>query len=279
MNTVEFNTIIRKMKKNNRGIHGYFEYGNGNNTKHLKSDWYKNKIDGKYDKKKINKNELKGIIAKIRNKEIHGMNVTVPFKKDIIPFLDKLSPEAEETKSVNTIYLKNDKVVGHNTDIGGFERAIKITGYRFLNKKILILGAGGVVPSIICSLNKMKVSKIMISNRTKKKAEDLKTTFKNLTIVDWGKVPEFDMIINATSVGLKNGDDLNLNFSELDNNKFYYDVIYNPKETNFLRDARMRGNKTINGQMMFLVQAREAFRIWTNITPKIDDEVIGLLNK
>ena len=109
----------------------------------LHNHWLQeNKIDGKYDKK-INKNELKDIFAKIRNKEIHGVNVTVPFKKDVISYLDELSPEAKETKSVNTIYLNNDKVIGHNTDIGGFERAIKITGYSLLNKKIFILGAGG----------------------------------------------------------------------------------------------------------------------------------------
>ena len=208
----------------------------------LHNHWLQeNKIDGKYDKKKINKNELKDLITKIRNKEIHGINVTVPFKKDVISYLDELSLEAKETKSVNTIYLNDDKVVGHNTDIGGFEKAIKITGYNLLNKKIFILGAGGVVPSIIYSLNKMKASKIMISNRTKKKAEDLKSTFKNLIIVDWGKVPDFDMIINATSVGLNNNDNLNLNFSELDSNKFYYDVIYNPKETNFLIEAKKEG--------------------------------------
>ena len=245
----------------------------------LHNHWLQeNKIDGKYDKKKINKNELKDIFAKIRNKEIHGVNVTVPFKKDVISYLDELSPEAKETKSVNTIYLNNDKVIGHNTDIGGFERAIKITGYSLLNKKIFILGAGGVVPSIICSLNKMKTSKIMISNRTKKKAEDLKATFKNLTIVDWGKVPEFDMIINATSVGLNNDDNLNLNFSKLYSNRFYYDVIYNPKETNFLIEAKKKGNLTENGKKMFIYQAAIAFECWHGFFPKINQEVNRLLD-
>ena len=230
-------------------------------------------------KKKINKNELEDLIAKIRNKEIHGINVTVPFKQDVISYLDKLSPEAEETKSVNTIHFNNDKVVGHNTDIGGFERAIKNTGYNLLNKKIFILGAGGVVPSIIYSLNKMKVSKIIISNRTKKKAEDLKASFKDLIIVDWGKIPEFDMVINATSVGLNINDDLNLNFSETDNQKFYYDVIYNPKETNFLKQAKKRGNLTENGKKMFIYQAAEAFKIWHKIEPEINEEINKLLDQ
>ena len=118
----------------------------------------------------------------------------------------------------------------------------------------------------------------MISNRTKKKAEDLKATFKNLTIVDWGKVPEFDMIINATSVGLNNDDNLNLNFSKLDSNRFYYDVIYNPKETNFLIEAKKEGNLTENGKKMFIYQAAIAFECWHGFFPKINQEVNRLLD-
>jgi shikimate dehydrogenase len=81
----------------------------------------------------------------------------------------------------------------------------------------------------------MKVSKIKISNRTKEKAENLKKFFKNIEIIEWGEVPDFDMIINATSVGLKKEDNINLDFSSTSKNKFFYDVIYNPKETNFLK--------------------------------------------
>jgi shikimate dehydrogenase len=99
------------------------------------------------------------------------MNVTVPFKKSIIPFLDRLSIEAQKTQSVNTVYLENNKVIGHNTDIGGFDMSIQKLNINLLNKKVLILGAGGVVPSIIFSLIKMKVSKVIVANRTKEKFE------------------------------------------------------------------------------------------------------------
>ena len=99
-------------------------------------------------------------------------------------------------------------------------------------KKIFILGAGGVVPSIIFALNKMNVSKIIISNRTKEKAENLKFRFHNLEILEWGDINDFDVIINATSLGL-NKEAINLDFSKVANNKLFYDVIYNPEETNF----------------------------------------------
>ena len=156
------------------------------------------------------------------------MNVTVPFKKSVIPYLDELSLEAQNTQSVNTIYSKNNKLIGHNTDIIGFETSIKKSKYDLNNKEILILGAGGVVPSIIFALNKMKVSKIRISNRTKKKSQDLKKNFENIEVVRWGEIPNFDMIVNATSLGLKKEDKINLNFSSIPKNKFFYEVFYYP---------------------------------------------------
>ena len=165
------------------------------------------------------------------------MNVTVPFKKEIIPFLDKLSFEAEKTQSVNTIYLNDNKIIGHNTDIEGFESAINNIGYDINGKTILILGSGGVVPSIIFALNKMKASKIIIMNRTRAKADALNNLFDNLLIVDWGNLPNFDMIINATSLGLNSKDEINLDFSKFEKGKFFYDVIYNPNETNFFKKS------------------------------------------
>jgi len=220
---------------------------------------------------------LKNVISEVGQEKISGINVTVPFKKLVIPFLDELSPEANETQSVNTIYLNNKKIIGHNTDIAGFELALKYLKYDVSNKEVLILGAGGVVPSIIFSLKKMKVSKITISNRTKQKAEDLKFLFKDLNIIDWGEMISFDMIINATSIGLKNEDEIKLDYSKLEPNKFFYDVIYNPRETIFLKRAKLFGNRAENGKMMFIYQAHQAFTIWHKLMPKIDDDVIKLI--
>ena len=245
----------------------------------LHNYWIKEKnIDAIYDKKRIVEIELKNIVSKVREGKIDGINVTVPFKKSIIPFLDKLSPEAEDTQSVNTVYLQNKKIIGHNTDIAGFELAIKYAKYDLTNKKIFILGAGGVAPSIIHSLLKMKVSKILISNRTKSKAENLKGKFKELEIIDWGITPSFDMIINATSIGLKNEDGINLDYSTIGPNKFFYDVIYNPRETIFLKRAKLFGNKTENGKMMFIYQAHQSFTIWHKLMPEIDEETIKYIN-
>ena len=245
----------------------------------LHNYWIKNNgIDAIYEKQKLNEDKLEQHILQVKEKKISGINVTVPFKKAIIPFLDKLSIEAESTQSVNTIYLRDNKVIGHNTDIFGFETSIKKSKYNLTDKEVLILGAGGVVPSIIFALNKMKISKIKISNRTKDKAKNLKTFFKNIEIVEWGEVPNFDMIINATSLGLKKEDKINLDFSLISKNRFFYDVIYNPRETNFLKIGKSLGHTTLNGKLMFIYQALSAFNIWHKLEPNVDENVIKLLD-
>ena len=246
----------------------------------LHNFWIKNNsIDAIYEKLKLNEDELEQQILQVKEKKISGINVTVPFKKIIIPFLDELSIEAESTQSVNTIYLRDNKVIGHNTDIFGFETSIKKSKYNLTDKEVLILGAGGVVPSIIFALNKMKISKIKISNRTKDKAENLKTLFKNIEIIEWGEVPNFDMIINATSLGLKKEDKIDLDFSSTSKNKFFYDVIYNPMETNFLKIGKSLGNVTLNGKLMFIYQALSAFNIWHGLEPDVDENLIKLLDQ
>ena len=245
----------------------------------LHNYWLKeNNIDAIYDKKKLDEKDLKNIISEVKEEKIHGINVTVPYKQSVIPFLDELSPEAKVTQSVNTIYFQNGITIGHNTDIAGFELAIKYVKYDISNKKIFILGAGGVAPSIIYSLKKMKASKIMLTNRTKEKAENLKNLFKDIEIIDWGKIIDFDMIINATSIGLKNEDVLNFDYSANSPNKFFFDVIYNPKETIFLKKAKLFGNRAENGKMMFIYQAHQAFTIWHKLMPKINDKTIELLD-
>ena len=238
----------------------------------------KNNIDAIYEKEKLDENDLENLILKVKDKIIHGINVTVPFKKAVIPYMDKLTTESENTQSVNTIYLENDKIIGNNTDINGFELSIKRSKFDLINKKVFILGAGGVVPSIIYALNKMKASKIFICNRTREKAENLKKLFNNLNIIEWGEIPDFDIIINATSLGLKKEDDMNLDFSSVGKNKFFYDVIYNPKETNVLKMGKKLGHKTENGKLMFIYQAYLAFNIWHKVKPEINDEVLKLLD-
>jgi len=248
-------------------------------------------IDSVYEKRKVEKKDLKNIIEEIKKGQIVGVNVTVPFKKLIIPFLDELDSVAKETQSVNTLFKIDSKIVGYNTDSAGFLESIKglyphsrdsLVPRPLEGKNIFILGAGGVTPSIVSAL-KNEGANIILSNRTKEKAIELRKLFPKLEVLDWGKRPPIcSIVINTTSVGLNNNEEIKINFSDYDKdflkNTLFYDLIYNPKETIFLKQARLRGNRTINGKMMFLNQAKYAFNIWTNIVPEIDEEVIRLLD-
>ena len=121
----------------------------------LHNHWIKeNNINAVYEKKQLNETDIERIISEVKNDKIHGINVTVPFKKSVIPFLDELTATANEAQSVNTIYKQKNKVMGHNTDIDGFMLALKYISYDVKNKKIFILGAGGIAPSIILALKK-----------------------------------------------------------------------------------------------------------------------------
>ena len=237
----------------------------------------KNNLDAIYGKLEVFKSDLTELCENLKQNRIDGLNVTVPFKKDIIPHINILSGHALRTKSVNTISVENGNLIGHNTDIDGFELSIKKLNYDLTNKSVIILGAGGVVPSIIYSLKRMKTSKIFVSNRTKKKAEELKDLFSDLQIINWGELVNFDMIINATSLGLNKQDEFDQNFSQFGKNKFFYDVIYDPYKTNFFHVGNEKGTVYENGLSMFLYQAQKAFNIWHNIEPDINEEVIKFL--
>tara|TARA_B110001452_G_scaffold136693_1_gene113631 strand:+ start:1351 stop:2175 length:825 start_codon:yes stop_codon:yes gene_type:complete len=245
-------------------------------------------VDSIYEKKKVENKDLKNIVDQVRSGEIEGVNITVPYKKEIIPLLDDVRGDAKLTQSVNTLCKVNNEVHGYNTDTRGFKNSLKED---YNNKNIFIIGAGGVTSSILEAFVGT-ANKIYITNRTKEKAKELKKLGdaslnllgrkkEIIEVIDWGKKPEIcDIIINTTSVGLIIDENLNLDFEDYKNNKdtLFYDLIYNPKETNFLKEARLRGNMTMNGKMMFLWQAQIAFQMWTGFSTKVDSEVVKLFD-
>ena len=246
----------------------------------LHNFWFKKcNLNAKYEKLLLEKGNLNKIVQKVKTGEVSGLNVTVPFKQLIIPYLEKLSPEAQNTQSVNTVYLENNKLVGHNTDIAGFELAIRHIKFDTSNKNVLILGAGGVVPSVISALKNLNTKNIFLMNRTKEKAQKIKEKLEYIEIIDWGDIRDFDMIINATSLGLNKEDDLGLNFESIKKKILFYDLIYNPEETKFLKSARQMMHIVENGKMMFIYQAHQSFTLWHKVMPNIDKETITIVSE
>ncbi len=242
--------------------------------------WFKkHNINANYSLIKIKIDQIENIINKIKKRELQGINVTIPFKQAVIPYLDKVINDASETQSVNTIYLnEKNETIGENTDVYGFDEAfIKRLGENLTEKKVLILGAGGVAPSIIFSLAKKSIKKIFISNRTLKKAENMKSKFPFIEIILWEdfiKVAEnMDIVINTTSLGMKNGNNFEKTLENFKSNLIYYDVIYNPTETPMIKHLSKKGIKTFNGLDMLILQGQKSFFLWNNINPEFSIEL------
>lgn len=224
---------------------------------------------------------LKEAIEGVRALGISGINVTAPHKVAVMKHLDCVTDTAKELGSVNTVVNREGKLYGYNTDADGFCMALDKAGIKIKGSKILIIGAGGVVRPTLIRLIDNGAAKVTVVNRTKSKAltlaEDILSTkgFKISTEIDELK---FDIVINTTSAGMEPQenalpidsieeiDDL----SFIDENTAAVDMIYNPDETLFLKEARKRGAKTINGLGMLIYQGIIAYELFTD-SPLPDD--------
>ena len=249
----------------------------------LHNHWFnKYNIEASYSLIDIDDHDLQSVIEKIKSKKLHGVNVTLPYKQKIIPYLDRLINDARLTNSVNTIYLDNNNtVVGENTDVYGLQAAYLKEIVSENNKKALVIGAGGVSPSVIFSLKKSNIQNISIANRTRDKSIFLKKKFSFLNIIEWEflkeEISNFDIIINATSLGLKNGQEFEFNFENVKKNLIYIDTVYNPIETKTIKFLKENNVKTFGGLDMFIYQGQKSFYLWNKINPEIDNKLIDLL--
>ncbi len=261
----------------------------GNPIKHslspqLHKYWFgKNKINAEYKKLKIDQKQIKKILDKIRKKQIEGINVTIPFKNSVIKYLDILEGDAKKTSSVNTIYLRKQKLIGDNTDVYGFAFGI-LKKIKSKIKAAGIIGAGGVTSSIIIALIKKGVRKIYITNRTFSKLKVFKKKFRGIIFpVRWNEhlkvFREVQILINVSSLGMQGQKDLKFDFSTFNKKINVVDIVYNPENTKFLRDARRHGHKAFSGLDMFVYQAQKAFYIWNKKKPKITNDIYKKLRK
>tara|TARA_B100000767_G_C19744681_1_gene527883 strand:+ start:181 stop:1002 length:822 start_codon:yes stop_codon:yes gene_type:complete len=250
----------------------------------LHNYWFeKYNIDANYSIIDVEEKNLGDVIMKIKNKSLDGINVTLPYKQKIIHHIDKIINDADLTGSVNTLFLnKEGTIVGENTDVFGLQAAYLKEIDNASSKKALIIGAGGVSPSVILSLEKSGVKRISIVNRTKEKCLFLKKKFKFLNVLSWDDVSDeigkHDIVINATSLGLKDGQDFEFDFVNYNNDMVFIDTIYNPLETKTYKYLKERDIKVFNGLNMFIYQGQKSFYLWNKINPEIDEKLINLLH-
>ncbi|MBI5965009.1 MAG: shikimate dehydrogenase [Chloroflexi bacterium] len=223
------------------------------------------------------KQGLKDLLSRARSGEITGLNVTIPHKQNVIEFMDELTPTAKAIGAVNTIYLRERKLVGDNTDAHGFLSDLKKfvnkeTG-RQVNTNALILGAGGSARAVVYALLNDGWNVTILARRTKQ-AQQLAHSFANyqLQITNYDSflflLSTFHLVVNTTPLGMTP----NIEVSPLPENiklsphTVIYDLVYNPRETKLVKDARAQGLSATTGLGMLIEQAALAFELWTGHT-------------
>ena len=267
----------------------------GNPIKHSKSPlihnyWIKKySIDAIYQKLKIDEEEIKNLIDNLRKSKILGFNVTIPFKKKLLEYVDILDPSAYKSKAINTVYKSGRKIIGCNTDGTGFINSLeKDLKYSIPDQcNIFLIGSGGAAFGIISSLIELNPKTIEIVNRTESSALTLINHFKKISpkikfkLRSWGSLPHknVDIVINSTSCGMKQNDKVFTKLETLPNKTFVYDIIYNPAKTSLIMQAEELKLRHSNGVYMLIRQAAESFEKWFNVSLTDSDikEVIDLI--
>lgn len=225
---------------------------------------------------KVTKEDFDDAMKAIHAFHMKGMNLTMPHKINVIPYLDELSEAAKIIGAVNTIVVKDGKLFGENTDGKGFVQALKNEGVTLEGKKIVILGAGGAARAIAVECAIAGAALVTIMNRTKARAQELADVLVKHTNADavgqewepFQKIPEgTDILINATSIGLHPDSDQkpDIAYDTITDQMVVTDVVFNPADTLFLQEASKRGAKTVSGLGMLACQGALNFTLWTGV--------------
>ncbi|MFH0791045.1 MAG: shikimate dehydrogenase [Candidatus Omnitrophota bacterium] len=231
------------------------------------------KINAEYKLFSLKEQEIEVFLRNLNKNNVSGLNVTVPYKEKVIPFIETISEEAGLIGAVNTIKVINNKLEGSNTDGEGFLKHLTIDlKFSPAEKKIALIGAGGAARAITVYLCKSKPKSITIFDVDKKKLSalisHLKANFPQINLkpadsIERLQIEESDLLINAAPIGMKDTDPCLLDEKFIHKDLFVYDLIYNPQETKLLKLARQKDAKVSNGLGMLLYQGMLAFEIWT----------------
>ena len=221
---------------------------------------------------------MRDLLDRVRSRELHGLNVTIPHKQTVIPYLDELTPTAKAIGAVNTIYLRNGQLIGENTDAPGFladvRRSLTTETRRHEELHALVLGAGGSARAVVYALLNDGWS-VTIAVRRLEQAQQIAASFREyklqITNSEFSSIDlsTIALIVNTTPVGMAP----NIDHSPWPENLTFpphaaiYDLVYNPRETKFVREACAQGLSATTGLGMLIEQAALSFEIWTALTP------------
>jgi shikimate dehydrogenase len=237
-----------------------------------------------YYKVEVTDEELEEAAGLFQLKNFVGANITIPHKRAIMQYVDIVKKSAEAINAVNTIVRSAGIITGYNTDEHGFSQPLNPCGDRIKHGTAMVFGTGGASSAVIYALNhSCAVDKIYVVTRD---LTDKNMPSDPLFLIDYSMIPDYldevSIIINTTPVGMGELEDqspMDSKLMPLVSNKICYDLIYNPLETRFLREASENGATTINGLPMFIHQAAEAFKLWTGQEFPVDEAANLVINE
>lgn len=243
-------------------------------------------INASYMAFDVKKASLKQAVEGLRNLRFVGGNVTIPHKVDIMQYLDEIDPKAALIGACNTIVLKDDRLCGYNTDVDGFIESFKSLNFDFRKKRIAVLGTGGASKAVVVGFLYENVEEIHLFSRQEEKSKTLASSFGSDKVVGRSyesleKNYPYDVIVNTTPVGMHPHEGVSVIDASLygHDQTIFYDLIYNPTETEFLRQARLSGKPTMNGLDMLIYQGIYALRYWFDFDSSLwtKDDVMDVL--
>jgi len=269
---------VRKLNKNKDKIIGLFGENIGSSLSPDIHNYLANVMGDKYHYFlfDLKANNLKKAVDSIKILNIRGVNVTIPYKKEVIKYLDKVDEKVDKIGAVNTIINEEGILIGKNTDVDGFDEMVYNKGINFADKKVVLIGAGGAARAVIYYLTEQSPKEVNIVNRTLRRTEVLKEVFnddiENLNIAELGsensneKIEEADIIINATPLGMANrfADKSPVKAEQINEKQTLIDLVYNPRITKFLQIGKKKKARIVSGIEMLIFQAVKSFEIWTN---------------
>lgn len=246
----------------------------------LHSFWIKKyKIEAEYNALEISPDNFnRETLNKYINEGYIGFNITIPHKEKALQIVDEITSTAKAIGAVNTIYLKDNKLIGTNTDAYGFIENIKQNSesFAFANKTAILLGSGGAARSIIYGMIKENINKIILLNRTYDNALKMQKEFgEKIEVQEWKNrnslTEQADILINSTSLGMVGSRELEVDLIKLKKTALVTDIVYNPLITNLLKQAKNNGNPIVDGIGMLLYQAVDGFNYWFGKKPDVDN--------
>lgn len=251
-------------------IHGYWlkQYG----------------IDGFYVRQPVEPAALKGFIDGLAAAGYAGCNVTIPHKETVFDLVTRADEATERLGAVNTVYLRDGRVFGTNTDGEGFINSLMqgAPELQLAGSRVMVLGAGGASLAVVNALLLKGVAQVAVANRTREKAEQLKARFGDRVVpVGWnevaGQIDDCSLLVNTTSLGMKGQPSLDIDLCRLATKAVVTDIVYTPLRTRLLDQAAARGNTVVEGLGMLLHQAVRGFSLWFGVTPQVTKELHDLV--